>query len=561
PGAPAIDWWIAGDDRWYFPSREKTVRQSLLANTPVVETRMRVKGGDVCLRAYAVPVPTSSAMREVVVLEVENTTGVPCGVGFAVRPFGITADVPLHRISLGNGVVDVDGFPAIVLPRDPAGALAGTASDGDLADRAARGEAIAPSFAEVQCSEGLAQAVVVVPLAHRNRFRVVLPVPGGPSTGSADAGRFPRAVPPPENVARGWRAQVADLARFKVPDPRLQAVCDAAAPWLLATTNHPTASIGRSGWDDRDEPRWSHVAATAGALDRFGLPDRSAALLARAAAAFLDEPTGDASGLVAAFAAHVERTADRVFAEAVAECCVRISAARHPGAVAVDSNRRFLEATATVLDAAGESVGAARAVKSARRVVRANKADDTARVAVDVDPSGALDRAVRALEAGSGADAWAVLDAWLDSVAATVMWAETVDGKRSGPSVGLTSAVLSLVCDYFLTVRADAVRLVAHVPTAWFERPIEATGIVTPVGRGGYAVRWHGDRPAVLWDAAAGARLDPDLRVCAPGLDPTWVAHGATGEALLAPHIDSADRPVRGSRMIGLQIGPSRGAS
>ena len=48
PGLPGIDWWIAGDDRWYNPSVEHTIRQSLSQNTQVVQTRMRVKGGDVC---------------------------------------------------------------------------------------------------------------------------------------------------------------------------------------------------------------------------------------------------------------------------------------------------------------------------------------------------------------------------------------------------------------------------------------------------------------------------------------------------------------------------------
>jgi len=48
-------------------------------------------------------------------------------------------------------------------------------------------------------------------------------------------------------------------------------------------------------------------------------------------------------------------------------------------------------------------------------------------------------------------------------------------------------------------------------------------------GLASYAVRWHGDRPAVLWDAPAGAR------VTAPGLDPTWSTDSPKGDALLAP--------------------------
>jgi hypothetical protein len=42
-----------------------------------------------------------------------------------------------------------------------------------------------------------------------------------------------------------------------------------------------------------------------------------------------------------------------------------------------------------------------------------------------------------------------------------------------------------------------------------------------------FAVRWHGSRPALLWDAPAGVTLH------APALDPSFVASGGSGETLL----------------------------
>jgi hypothetical protein len=56
-------------------------------------------------------------------------------------------------------------------------------------------------------------------------------------------------------------------------------------------------------------------------------------------------------------------------------------------------------------------------------------------------------------------------------------------------------------------------------PTAW--------------GRLSFAVRWHGTRPAVLWD------LEPHdgvgvVTLRAPGLDPTWSSTERRGDALLA---------------------------
>ena len=44
-----------------------------------------------------------------------------------------------------------------------------------------------------------------------------------------------------------------------------------------------------------------------------------------------------------------------------------------------------------------------------------------------------------------------------------------------------------------------------------------------------YAVRWHGERPALLWDGP------PGTTVRVPGLDPGWRSDDAAGEALLGP--------------------------
>jgi len=108
--------------------------------------------------------------------------------------------------------------------------------------------------------------------------------------------------------------------------------------------------------------------------------------------------------------------------------------------------------------------------------------------------------------------------------------------------------------------------LLPGFPAAWAGQPVEVHDLPTAAGRASFAVRWHGERPALLWDvrplpaapAAIGTAdpgrpvLDPqraapdgtavrptepppDLVLRAPALDPAWTGHGPVGEALLRP--------------------------
>jgi hypothetical protein len=76
---PALEWWIAADDRWHVPGDEPSRRQRRLRGAPVVETAIGVPSGDVAHRAYAVPVGARSA----VVIELENHSRLPVAVAFS----------------------------------------------------------------------------------------------------------------------------------------------------------------------------------------------------------------------------------------------------------------------------------------------------------------------------------------------------------------------------------------------------------------------------------------------------------------------------------------------
>lgn len=87
---------------------------------------------------------------------------------------------------------------------------------------------------------------------------------------------------------------------------------------------------------------------------------------------------------------------------------------------------------------------------------------------------------------------------------------------------------LQAMRDTLLAEHTNAIDLFPGFPSEWLGRSIAVHGAVTTSGPVSFALRWHGGRPALLWDAPAGTTLS------ASRLDPKWtvVADGA-GEQLL----------------------------
>ncbi|MDE0217418.1 MAG: hypothetical protein OXN79_12705, partial [bacterium] len=68
---------------------------------------------------------------------------------------------------------------------------------------------------------------------------------------------------------------------------------------------------------------------------------------------------------------------------------------------------------------------------------------------------------------------------------------------------------------------------------AWRGGSLAVYGLPTRFGTLSYAVRWHGARPALLWELDSRPGQDPVV-IRAPGLDESWSSQEPTGETLLA---------------------------
>jgi hypothetical protein len=615
----SLDWWIGADDRWHFPSRDAGVRQRLVGDSPVVETAMRVPGGDAVHRAYAVRAPSGCGADELLLIEIHNQTSVPFAVTFAVRPYDLASLDGVERIEISDGTVSVNGYPGLLLPGPPRRTAGSTFAHGDSAGVVEGGRAGEALLEPLQCREGMAQAAFMYPLAHTAVLRVAIPL--DPPPRRARRGRpalptLPGKLPSGAEVARGWQAQSRRGMRLELPVGR---VADAVAAnrryLLLMQPSH-------------DEAPPTEDALMVAALDRYGFHVEAAeALVDLVERQPLDGARSsrrgewDANGAVLwAMAQHWRLTGDVEFVRrlgpTIAKAVRWIERKRHsrqqalapglmPGAVYWDSfwSLRGLLDGADLLDAAEEDGAAATAAAWAA----AMRKDLEASLAVTAERLGSLaipDGAGKAIEAAAiaslaacsplhlmpgaapavqatvtairdrfcdgeafvrpgrqpGLDPLATLRLaaveleatdsravtrlrWLlDAATSTWTWPALIDPQSGrgcggeGHHRGVVAELCSLVRNLLVREVPGGLALLSLMPEGWLGQPVEVHDAPTHAGQLSYAVRWHGERPALLWELRGRDGIDP-IKISIPGLDPGWSSMQSAGEALLAPAI------------------------
>jgi len=581
-----LEWWIGAEDRWHHPARETAVRQRCIDSSPVVETVLRVPGGDVLARTYGVQATAGDWRGPGVVLEVENRTAVPVGLAFVIRPVALDGPGSVRTVSSSDADVLVDGDGHVLLSKTASRVVVGRR--GEVAELLARGDD-ASGPVDVTGSEGDVEVAFVLPLTHTAVARVLLPVPSA-ALSPRRRGPTPTApwsAPDADPVARGWSTHVSDDLRLVVPEPGWgDGLRWAAAMLRLAGADEVGACLDRERRRPAGPPAAVRAAEVAEAMARVGAADALAPIargLAQAQRLGGEVRLGDRSdGTVAllhavggALAGHTDGDSDLV-ADLLA-----------PAAVAVRRIRKGRGFTEELRTSAGRALRML--VPTLRAIGQPDVAEDAAAVAASLaqpasasssrrpptatggpDRPGRSDRsdgsddvgrstvtaALAAREAvalGAGADAVAGVRAcWTGVSSRGRSDLELVrdDGSSTVPvgSLGFDAAELAartnamldvFVRDGFASDAAQGPLLLSSYDPSWYGQVVEAHGVASPWGPVGVAVRWHGARPALLWQVgdSDGDGIDEagdTVVVAAPGLDVAWRGVGSTGDALLA---------------------------
>ena len=161
----AVRWYVAADDRWHVPADEVAVRQRSIDGAPVLETRVRIPGGDAIQRVW---VATGRLGSSALLMEFENDS--PMAIAIAIDRQDLLVSRPVAvRSSAGEWPA-----PGLDIPREP----------------------------------------TVIPVGHRTSVRVALVVSG--SAADLNIGDFADYLA----VARGWVSLSERASRFTIADLR-----------------------------------------------------------------------------------------------------------------------------------------------------------------------------------------------------------------------------------------------------------------------------------------------------------------------------------------------------
>jgi hypothetical protein len=129
---------------------------------------------------------------------------------------------------------------------------------------------------------------------------------------------------------------------------------------------------------------------------------------------------------------------------------------------------------------------------------------------------------------------WKRLRWLLDAATPTYTWPEAIHPRLGGGCIGdghhgwAAADFLSFVRNVLVREDAGGLALLTILPPEWEGQRIAVRDAPTHAGRISFELTWPGGRPVLEWHCEA-----PDVRLRAPGLDPTWSTTERSGRSAL----------------------------
>jgi len=571
----SLDWLVGAGSRWYFSAQEPSIRQGRLGSGPVVETRLRVPGGDIVHSVYG----AMAAGREVTVVEVSNETSAPVGLGLAIRPYSASGQ-PSNGSFLGSGFTENEQSMSDGLTVDDHGVWAdshlivrfdlrpgqvGVSSKTDLAFELGQGaadgaEAIIPGAERsVARPDESTNAVAVFALTHNTTLRFL--VAADPNEGLALLGSTTgidvSVAPDAEAVSNGWGAVLGQASRLKLPDEGFERLADGARSRLLLNipflgselvdaapgAGSELAALALYGHEIEVGELLEPLVSTfpRGPL-RYG-PDAAVEVVESLDACFdalelIPDPT--ALEYAMQLTHLVERSDGRSGSRPggmglLGRLGLKSTKARPEDVENAPALRRARLSLSRLALAAGQP--------DAARELEALASDIGTGAATGVGEAGVTDR--KELMTGL----YDELVAFSQTASSAGSW-----GGAGGDSAASAARFLLMLRRLLVDdSEAGELDVLVGYPTAWRGGNLEIHDLVTRWGRLAVAVRWHGYRPALFWQLDRVPRRGPDgisedeplepVVIRCSALDADWSTTELSGDTLLSGSADELGGP------------------
>lgn len=533
----SVEVWFGAGDRWVRGGSADGVRQSRVAGLPIVETRQRLGDADVIQTAWADP---AGSGRGRVVISLENKLDIAAIVAVVVRPYTVLGTGRIQNVRIAEERIVVDGAPLVELGRVPGDTAGDIDSDRDvpallskleLTDGEIFGDA---SFSN---ADGSASFAALLPLT-AGAERQIEVVDGREESTVAPA--------PLDKIVAGWRSHLQPAAEIDLP-----AWPKHIQPALMSSLLGAASDIRPLG-----DPQWKPHDDTllVSALAGVGLYEPAVSVANRLLDAVIDGRLDRAhwSGLAAALAALVDsepgatmltRHGDSVTAvvghtlsasrtEALVPRLLRVIEAAHGPAAAADA-----AAISGRMDNPEEGV-----VLAAHGVATSGESAQLIQDALH-----RLPRPLQAADIGLAMVASATIDRPFEPLVpmrslagSTWSWPRHGYGDSPHARAALLIGMRSLcVTEYPGSTGAEQMQagspvdldLFPGTQKAWLGQNLSFSRLPTSAGLLSAAIRWHGARPALLWEISD-SKAPFELRC--HRLDPSFRSSEASGETLLA---------------------------
>lgn len=491
----SLDWAVRDGEGWHHAADSAMVSQQL-APPAVVETTITLSSGGQVIQRVAIAV---AGGHSTVTVEFENRSSVAVALALGIRPFG-TGSSGIESIRLLARGAHVDGQLALTFDSGPRATNFGTLASGDIFASLETAAAATATPSPIACPERGASAALVWPLPHTASLRVAIPLI---ESASPDA-----LVATPGDVNRGWRRHLENGFSFSVPDATMTDISAVAMRDLLTS-----------------RPEGPHVPRRIAALAESGFASDASGWVALL-------PAEDPSGTLAAIGRVVQLGEAQTFGLAADLAEADGGQLAEPSWVA--DNVEPVARAAYALHRQGRRRGSngvdavpywcrGASFHVLAELLRGEGQPDVAERVESVSSFFASD-------AMPASDGYERLRSMIDALAPTMTW---LDRAAEAQDSGSSSAEWLLRMRRLLLVdHGTQLSLLPTIPRSWRGEDIDAFNLPIEGGRLSFGLRWHGPRPALLWQIEPKAEPLPWV-LSVPGIDAAWKATDLSGEDLL----------------------------